>query len=833
MSDGAYCSWLKDGGVIWLRGRPGCGKSMLMEHMLDSHTSVPSDHTYLSFAFSKSFGGLNCSALGLFRSLLHQLLAPDSSTSDLHEFLAQSDFERKCSIQGEPEKKWKWTLDEVRRATERYMQKSFARQPVRLYLDALDEADDGVATDVLDVLEDFCNSAPTRFSLCFSSRPYPKLARFGALIVRVEDGNTADVETFIEQKFASKVKEFGELACRDAKALLIKESNGLLLWLAWVIDEVMELVGQVPLEKFQEVIKGFPDQLDDIYLQVLARIKPFHLERALTVFKRICLSKKSLRVSELRCAVDFVKRSISRSEYGAPDSEERQVEHDIEDNAKFINKVNMFSAGLLKTITVKSRSYYGQDISEDYLLCDHASVQEFMMKKGLAQLHQQLHEENPPATIAAMHLSMADVCLQRVLTSQRDAIAKTSQSFYIYAGQNFRAHMLEAEKEVAKRGDIMALFRSHDPRLLNLRSIPFRLTHPEGGSMPLGMFTTPLHAICGLGLTDTFLTCVPEPGQPPSIISAEELTEWLGSSDGVTAEEGSEDLALHGGNGYKLLYLAVSIEDRPMVQRLLRCGIQDSLPIRRDSLLHLAVRSGRGHLDIIRLLLHHFETDADDKNLSGDSPLLLATENDKIDVVKILLPRSDNGCHNKASCCRTTDEHKPQTWQTPLSSAVSRGRLSMAKMLMEGSDIDAEFCVRDGNTILHECGNEPGLMRMLLESDEFDTTAENDEEKTPLAVAAINGAHHIVKELLEDCYVDVTHLESKDRQTPLELAIRGGNPSSKVAEILLAKQLQDSPFSSFEEKQFETLYHVVRERKETYGQIAVLLDEFTEKRKES
>ncbi|KAI7251010.1 hypothetical protein KC343_g1414 [Hortaea werneckii] len=76
-----YKAWQQDGGVLWIKGRAGCGKSMLINHLsteakrqaLEIPNAIVLSH---SFVFGKA-ESLQRSPAGLYRGLLHQILAMD------------------------------------------------------------------------------------------------------------------------------------------------------------------------------------------------------------------------------------------------------------------------------------------------------------------------------------------------------------------------------------------------------------------------------------------------------------------------------------------------------------------------------------------------------------------------------------------------------------------------------------------------------------------------------------------------------------------------------------------------------------------------------------
>src|SRR5437762_2502178 len=71
-----YRTWLNQfPGLLWIKGKPGAGKSTLIKYALrETEKQQPLDYTVASFFFHGRGTSIQRTALGLFRSLLHQIL---------------------------------------------------------------------------------------------------------------------------------------------------------------------------------------------------------------------------------------------------------------------------------------------------------------------------------------------------------------------------------------------------------------------------------------------------------------------------------------------------------------------------------------------------------------------------------------------------------------------------------------------------------------------------------------------------------------------------------------------------------------------------------------
>src|SRR5580700_932468 len=74
-----YSNWLSQNrGLLWIKGKPGAGKSTLLKYalqVLERHESLlPNKFATISFFFHSRGAEIQRASLGLFRSLLYQLL---------------------------------------------------------------------------------------------------------------------------------------------------------------------------------------------------------------------------------------------------------------------------------------------------------------------------------------------------------------------------------------------------------------------------------------------------------------------------------------------------------------------------------------------------------------------------------------------------------------------------------------------------------------------------------------------------------------------------------------------------------------------------------------
>ena len=210
-----YCTWLKQfPGLLWIKGKPGAGKSTIMKYALrEEMKKQVREYAVASFFFHGRGVSMQQTALGLFRSLLHQILTQIPSL--LSEF--QPIFQKKLETQGEPEKDWNWHENELKE----FFKSSIAekRYRIRIFIDALDECGEDVAEQLVDYFQELTDLTESDLSICFSCRHYPRIG-FSNVVeeICVEHQNQEDISTYIRSRLNIAFKDD-----RDAARILAGE----------------------------------------------------------------------------------------------------------------------------------------------------------------------------------------------------------------------------------------------------------------------------------------------------------------------------------------------------------------------------------------------------------------------------------------------------------------------------------------------------------------------------------------------------------------------------------------------------------------------------------
>ncbi|KAH6687289.1 hypothetical protein F5X68DRAFT_239843 [Plectosphaerella plurivora] len=234
-STAEYSTWIKrqdlpeNHGLLWIKGKPGSGKSTLMKEALfhAKYQFSESQITTAGFFFNaRGTQQLEKTPLGLYRSLLYQVLQQDMLA--VHH-LTPIYLEKK---ELHPDSRCQWTEHELQDILRRVFARPESRAAV-LFIDAMDECYDDEVRDLVDFFKELAKkalSAGARLNVCcLSSRHYPHIYIQNCPELVVEDNNGMDILRYIE----AKAEDNRPIA--DLKDDIFDKSSGVFLWVVLVI----------------------------------------------------------------------------------------------------------------------------------------------------------------------------------------------------------------------------------------------------------------------------------------------------------------------------------------------------------------------------------------------------------------------------------------------------------------------------------------------------------------------------------------------------------------------------------------------------------------------
>jgi hypothetical protein len=212
----------------------------LLKFALDNSEAIPGTEEcalVLSFFFQGSGHELQRTPLGLYRSLLYQVLR---QVPDVLPDLLEA-FEQKLREKGEPGEKWQWERDELQRFFESSIPKVLKSHRVWLFVDALDECGEANAAELVEWFKSSLWGLPAvgfkRFCICVSSRPLAIPRLEGVFQISLEEENREDISTYVQ----SRLSTLPVWTVSTIPALIAARAEGVFMWARLVVKQVLDL----------------------------------------------------------------------------------------------------------------------------------------------------------------------------------------------------------------------------------------------------------------------------------------------------------------------------------------------------------------------------------------------------------------------------------------------------------------------------------------------------------------------------------------------------------------------------------------------------------------
>jgi len=378
-----YLEWKQTGGLFLVSGRAGAGKSTIMESLLEAELphGSPDDEAsgsrpaIASFFFHRRGEALHRSALGLFRSLLHQVLSQDQDL--LSDFCQDIEFERRCNQKGEEGGNWRWRESELKGLLTQYVKRFTKTRSLRLYIDALDESGEATARDLIGYLAELRIGLPVRLSICVSCRPWPKVITECDRRIVVEYENKEDIESYLKKHLNYEQANCDAQSQRDLEEIRAEIANramGVFQWVFLVTKRIGPLLGEDKDFVLREVSR-LPSQLSDLYEEMLNQLPNEDLEMAIRVLRWITFSYIPLSIQELRFAIAADPHRLVESIKDLQTSV-----HWCKDEYTLLARIDRLSKGLVILVEHQSPD---QTLRLQF---DHESVQDYMFDRGISYL---------------------------------------------------------------------------------------------------------------------------------------------------------------------------------------------------------------------------------------------------------------------------------------------------------------------------------------------------------------------------------------------------------------------------------------------------------------
>ncbi|KAI3333501.1 hypothetical protein F4824DRAFT_490871 [Ustulina deusta] len=326
-------------GVLWVKGKPGAGKSTLMNHTLSYCETAFGEHLVVAYFFNARGGVLEKTPLGMMRSIVYQLLNKDDT---LYRIFLDFYREKRRVYNG---KELQWQQTELKK----FIQSIIKQLPLQsksllLLVDALDECDEKEVRGVVGFLETLsiiAINAGAELRICISSRHYPRVSMKKNLELTVEmrQEHETDITAYVREKLYTDDYSFAYQ--------IRKKAGGIFMWVVLVVAMLNKAYDEGRHEAMQVTLDEVPEDLEGIFNTALEKGNSDKAE-LISMLQWVLFSYRRLTPEELYIAAvseslpshDAVRRRIVSSSKGLI---EVRVEDTGEEFVQFIHlSVNDF-----------------------------------------------------------------------------------------------------------------------------------------------------------------------------------------------------------------------------------------------------------------------------------------------------------------------------------------------------------------------------------------------------------------------------------------------------------------------------------------------------------
>ncbi|KAF3070069.1 Ankyrin repeat domain-containing protein 50 [Trichoderma lentiforme] len=747
-----YIDWLdtakmnEHSGFLWIKGKPGTGKSTLMKFALNSAKKTMRDKIIIYFFFNARGEDLERSTLGMYRSLLLQLLEKLPALQNILEL------PRAIS---KPGKEYHWTTEILINLLDQAIQ-NLKESSIICFIDALDECEENQIRNMIRFFERVGESATAgSFRVCFSSRHYPhiSISKGLNLILEGQEGHTQDMITYINSELKIGDSDLAD----EIRTELHQKASGVFMWVILVVDILNKEHDKGRIHILKKRLQEIPADLHALFRDILTRDREDTYGLLLCI-QWVLFTKQPLRPEQLY----FALLSDHLLEWNSSGVTVSVMERFILNHSKGLTEVTKSKVPTVQFI--------------------HESVKDYLLKEnGLRDIWPDL----PADVRAESHERLKQCCLNHIAFGKTAypkigaALAKASSEeaknqrqstnasspFLEYAVKNVLHHANEAEASGINQAEFLKefplddwiqldnYFERHEIRrhqrdvsflyiLAELNMGHLIRRHPDRTSflkIESERYGTPIFAALATNSSestrvflDVYLEIEPSFRGIVDDYYASIEKNGLGRTFKFSPKHCFRDFVIKG----TALAAAFSLEMTNMSV--------EQLKLHSQNYLHIAV--GNGHKSILKLFLNK------GAYLDHQELLLAAISNGHESIANLLL----------ANGAKMNDIDK--NGRAFLSIAAEKGLYSLVEeSLNSGAEFDIEYKGRTLLSYAAHSGSE-AIVKLLLEKGaKIDT--EDHIGRTPLSYAAESGSQAIVQLLLKKG-AEINNRDH-DRRTPL------------------------------------------------------------------
>ncbi|KAK6222683.1 hypothetical protein LQW54_000864 [Pestalotiopsis sp. IQ-011] len=308
---------------LWIKGKPGAGKSTLMKflqgHMSRQIRRTAKDTTLISFFFNARGNHMEKSTIGLYRSLLVQLLEAKPALEHVLDPFRPGH---------------EWTVESLRSVLEEAAQ-DLEDTPIICLIDALDECDQGQIRDMVSFFETLAHNQSS-LQICFASRHYPYInIRTGlSIILEEREGHREDITTYLSSALTIGHSKRAE----KIRSTLQEKARGVFMWVILVVEILNKDYDAGDVLELEERIKQLPEDLHALFNDILTRDTK-NRQALLLCIQWVLYAKDPLTPTQLYLAILSGSDQKSLSKWDSHDHEEADARRYILDKSKGLAEV--------------------------------------------------------------------------------------------------------------------------------------------------------------------------------------------------------------------------------------------------------------------------------------------------------------------------------------------------------------------------------------------------------------------------------------------------------------------------------------------------------------
>jgi ankyrin repeat protein len=348
-------------GFFWIKGKPGSGKSTLTKFALTEIKKSLADTLLLSFFFNARGSDLEKNTIGLYRSLLVQLLEKYPASQKVWNLTSWSNrpFNSQLNQLNTNREMLKQVLAEAIQLLGQYS--------ITTVIDALDECDEDEVRDMVVFFEKLGEDAISdgrTLHVLFSSRHYPHITIRRSIEMKLEhqQGHSQDIEKYL----SSELKVGRGKQAEQLRQEILDRSSGIFMWIILVVPILNKPSDHGKVHSLQKRLREIPSDLTELFRTILTRDNE-NLEEMKLCLQCVLFANRPLKREELYYAILSGTEPDDLSSWGPETISTETMDLFILSSSKGLAEIT------------KSKHHIVQFI--------HESVRDFLLKEnGLGQL---------------------------------------------------------------------------------------------------------------------------------------------------------------------------------------------------------------------------------------------------------------------------------------------------------------------------------------------------------------------------------------------------------------------------------------------------------------